>query len=85
MVSKRRILLKALAGSKNIRFSEIMALAEGFGFRLARISGSHHIFIHPNVDVPVNLQEVNGHAKPYQVRQLMKLVEEYDLGLEDNQ
>jgi hypothetical protein len=84
-VSRRRILFKVLAGSKNIRFSEIVALAEGFGFRLTRISGSHHIFIHPNVDVPVNLQEVNGCAKPYQVRQLMKLVEENDLELEDNQ
>jgi hypothetical protein len=85
MVSKRRILLKVLAGSKNIRFNEIVTLAEGFGFRLARISGSHHIFTHPDVDVPVNLQEVNGCAKPYQVRQLMKLVEEHDLSLENSQ
>lgn len=84
MVNRRRILIKALAGSKNIRFSEIIALAEGFGFRLARVSGSHHIFNHPDVDVPINLQEVNGQAKPYQVRQLMKLVEEYALQLEDN-
>lgn len=84
MVNRRRILIKALSRSKNIRFGEIIALAEGFGFRLARVSGSHHIFIHPNVDVPINLQEVNGQAKPYQVRQLMKLVEEYALELEDN-
>ncbi|PKO22283.1 MAG: hypothetical protein CVU38_10240 [Chloroflexi bacterium HGW-Chloroflexi-1] len=85
MVSRRRILLKALAGSRNIRFSEIVSLAEGFGFRLARINGSHHIFIHPDVDEPINLQEVNGQAKPYQVRQFLKLVERYDLKLEDDQ
>jgi len=85
MVSRRRILLKALAGSRNIRFSEIVSLAEGFGFRLARISGSHHIFIHPDVDEPINLQDVNGQAKPYQVRQFLKLVERYDLKLEDDQ
>lgn len=85
MVSRRRILLKALAGSRNIRFSEIISLAEGFGFRLVRVSGSHHIFIHPDVAEPINLQDVNGQAKPYQVRQFLKLVEKYDLKLEDDQ
>ena len=31
----------------------------------------------------VNLQELDGEAKPYQVRQVMKLVERYNLRLED--
>lgn len=31
----------------------------------------------------VNLQSIRGQAKPYQVRQLMRLVERYDLRLED--
>ena len=30
----------------------------------------------------LNLQDVNGQAKPYQVRQLLKLVERYNLKLE---
>jgi predicted RNA binding protein YcfA (HicA-like mRNA interferase family) len=59
------------------------ALAEGFGFRLSRVSGSHHIFTHPDVRELVNLQKVNGKAKPYQIRQLLQLVERYDLRLED--
>lgn len=59
-MKKRKILEKVLAGSKNVRFREMIALAEGFGFRLSRISGSHHIFIHPEVREMVNLQEVNG-------------------------
>ena len=49
-------------------------LAQAFGFRLARTSGSHHIFIHNQVAEPVNLQEVDGKAKAYQVRQFLKLV-----------
>jgi predicted RNA binding protein YcfA (HicA-like mRNA interferase family) len=83
MVNRRRVLLQAIAGSPNIHFNDLVALAEGFGFRLARINGSHHIFSHPAVPAPVNLQEVAGKAKPYQVRQLLKLVEQYQLTLAD--
>ena len=54
-----------------------------FGFRLQRINGSHHIFAHPEVSELVNLQDVNGKAKPYQVKQLLQLVERYDLKMED--
>lgn len=31
----------------------------------------------------VNLQEVDGEAKPYQIRQFLRPVERYDLRLED--
>jgi predicted RNA binding protein YcfA (HicA-like mRNA interferase family) len=77
----RKVLEKALAGSKDIRFNEAVTLAEGFGFRLSRVSGSHHIFVHSQVRELVNLQNVNGKAKPYQIRQLLELVERYDLRL----
>jgi len=30
--------------------------------------GSHHIFVHPQVQELVNLQNVGGKAKPYQIR-----------------
>ncbi len=53
-----------------------------FGFQLDRVNGSHHIFTHPDLAELVNLQEVNGQAKPYQIRQFLKLVEQYHLNLE---
>ncbi|MBI2940677.1 MAG: type II toxin-antitoxin system HicA family toxin [Chloroflexi bacterium] len=80
---ERRLLEKALAGSKNIRFSEMVALIEAFGFRLARVSGSHHVFVHPQVQELVNLQDVDGKAKLYQIHQFLRLVERYDLELGD--
>lgn len=83
MVHRRKVLLKALAGSRNIAFSDMIGLVEGFGFRLSRVSGSHHIFVHPEIVELVNLQEVNGKAKPYQVKQFLRLVEQYHLELED--
>jgi predicted RNA binding protein YcfA (HicA-like mRNA interferase family) len=79
----RKVLEKVLAGSKDIRFNEAIALAEGFGFHLSRVSGSHHIFVHPQVRELVNLQNVNGQTKPYQIRQLLQLVERHDLRLKD--
>lgn len=60
-----------------------MTLIEAFGFVLLRINGSHHIFGHPAIDEQVNIQEVKGKAKPYQVKQFLKLVERHDLHLED--
>jgi len=40
------------------------------------------IFTHPAVKELVNLQNVDGQVKPYQMRQFMDLVERYDLTLE---
>jgi predicted RNA binding protein YcfA (HicA-like mRNA interferase family) len=84
-VSKRKLLQKLLAGSKNIRFDDLTALVEAFGFSLSRVSGSHHIFVHPAVNELVNLQNVHGQVKPYQVRQFLRLVERYNLELEDKE
>ncbi len=60
------------------------ALVEAFGFHLSRVKGSHHIFTHPAVRELVNLQEVDGKAKPYQIRQFLKLVEQYGLEMEED-
>jgi len=38
---------------------------------------------HPEIPRPLNLQSVGGQAKPYQIRQFLKLVEQYNLTLED--
>jgi len=74
-----KLLGKLQAGSKNLRFTDVTACARAVGFRLDRINGSHHIFVHPRCDRLVNLQDVNGKAKPYQVRQLLDLIECYNL------
>ena len=83
-MKKQRLLQRVLAGStKNIGFGEMVALVEAFGFRLSRVTGSHHIFVHAEVTELVNLQEVGGMAKPYQIRQFLKLVERYNLKIGD--
>ncbi|MBC7810043.1 MAG: type II toxin-antitoxin system HicA family toxin [Burkholderiales bacterium] len=84
MVKKSKILQKILSGSKNVRFSEFTVLIEGFGFTLERISGSHHVFSHLVLKQPVSVQpDQNGQAKPYQLKQFIKLIEKHDLKLSD--
>lgn len=79
----RKVYEKVLSGSRNVRFDDVCRLAQGFGFQLDRTSGSHHIFRHPS-GLMLNLQpDRNGQAKPYQVRQLLGLVEENGLYLAD--
>ena len=62
----------------------MVRLAEAFGFRLSRKSGSHRIYVHPRVTELLNLQEVKGKAKPYQIRQFLQRVEQYHLALKDD-
>lgn len=80
-MNKRKLFEKVLASSNNVQFREMITLVEAFGFQLSRIKGSHHIFTHPEIPELLNLQERNGKAKQYQVRQFLQLVEQYNLDL----
>lgn len=82
---KRKQLLRRLTQGalQNVAFTDMVNLVEGFGFRLERTSGSHHIFRHSVTGAKLNLQPYNGEAKPYQIRQFLRLVERLDLKLED--
>ncbi|HWH31838.1 MAG TPA: type II toxin-antitoxin system HicA family toxin [Egibacteraceae bacterium] len=67
----------------NVRFADVVALMRWLGFDLVRVAGSHHVFAHPAVPELVNLQEVRGQAKPYQLRQVVALVQRYALSFEE--
>lgn len=82
---KRKLLEKALSSPGNLRFAEALVLAQAFGFRLTRTSGSHHILTHADIRELLSLQDVQGKAKAYQVRQLLSLVERYNLELEQSE
>jgi len=70
---------------RNVSFDDFVALVEGFGFRSARREGSQQAFVRPGVAEIVNLQPVLGEAKPYQIRQFLRLVEKYNLRLENRE
>jgi predicted RNA binding protein YcfA (HicA-like mRNA interferase family) len=81
-VDERKLLIRLARGElANVAFGDAIRLLECLGFELSRVSGSHHVFAHPDIAELLNLQSIRGQAKPYQLRQLMRLVERYDLGL----
>jgi hypothetical protein len=77
-----RILEKAQRTPSGLRFREAQALAQAAGFHLTRVTGSHRIFTHQSLPELLNLQDVRGQAKAYQVRQLLSLIERYNLRIE---
>lgn len=84
MSKKQKLLQQVLNNPKNVNFKDMVSLIEAFGFTLSRINGSHHIFSHPEISELVNIQNVKGKAKSYQVRQFLSLIETHNLSLEDD-
>lgn len=83
MVKKQKLLKRILNNPKDIGFDDMVKIVESFGFELGRISGSHHIFSHPELSEIINLQNVGGKAKSYQVKQFIAVIERYNLQMRD--
>jgi len=80
----KRILLKARENPEGIRFNDLVKLVEHLGFEEGGGQGSHHVFSHPDLQEIINLQKgKHGKAKPYQVRQALKLIKQYNLRISD--
>ena len=60
----------------SIKFQELVNWLENNGFSLDRVNGSHHIFVHPIIETPVNIQKKkDGTAKAYQVKQAINIID----------
>lgn len=66
-----------------MRYSDFARVIEAFGFRLDRVSGSHHIYKHPRATRVLNIQGKRGEAKLYQIQQLIVMVDELGLTMDD--
>ena len=81
-----KLLEQARNSPNNMRFTDLCKLAELAGFiRRKGRRGSHLLFHHPGIadayDSAIPLQEGHsGKSKPYQVKQLLDLIEGYNLG-----
>jgi predicted RNA binding protein YcfA (HicA-like mRNA interferase family) len=76
-----KLLQQILAGASdaNIAFDDLCSLLTRLGFEV-RTRGSHHLFYQPGVMERINLQRDGSKAKPYQVRQVRKVIVEHNLG-----
>ena len=62
----------------NLRFDNLRLFLLRLGF-IERRGGSHHIFRMEGIRERLNLQRDGSHAKPYQVRQVRKVILKYRL------
>ena len=78
-MEKKEIYERLKKNPRNVRFEEICRAAEFFGFRFKGGKGSHRIFVQSGIRELLNFQEVGGKAKPYQVKQFIRIIEKYNL------
>jgi hypothetical protein len=79
MTATRKILDPMRHEPANIRFADLRKVCESF-FGEPRNNGSSHlIFKTPWPGDPrVNIQDANGKAKPYQVRQVLRAIDKLE-------
>ena len=78
-----KLLDKVKNNSHNARFDDICKLAEAFGFQRKAGKGSHRVYSQKGVTEILNFQNVKGLVKPYQVKQFLWIIEEYDLTMKE--
>lgn len=81
MTKPARVLTRVLSrtADASIRFDELRSLLLHLGFD-ERVRGSHHIFTKKDIEEILNLQPRGSQAKPYQVKQVRRIVVRYKLG-----
>ena len=66
----------------NVRFRDFVRLLGAFGFQRSRVRGSHQWFFHEKDRVGVSIQSLGSDAKPYQLRELLRLIDRYNWTLD---
>jgi hypothetical protein len=80
MSNCQKLYEQAQHSAANFRFDDLCTLAECYGWEFKRQKGSHKIYenksLTPEQGRTMNFQNLNGNAKPYQVKQLLAAIEE---------
>lgn len=79
MTQRRKLIEKCRNNPGGIRFRELCLLAENLGFHKRGGKGSHVVYEKNGVEEIQTFQDRNGMAKPYQVKQLLAVMDKYDL------
>ena len=80
MGSRRKLYDRIVGGRSdtNISFSQTRSMLLYLSFE-ERVSGSHHVFFKEGIEEIINLQDVAGKCKPYQVKQMRAVLKKYNL------
>ena len=80
-VSSRAKLLVAIRNNpKDVRFSDACKVAGWLGFTAKGGKGDHCVFQRPGELFSLNFQNRGGKIKPYQARQLIRMMYKYPIG-----
>jgi hypothetical protein len=85
MASPEKTRWRVLQGTSDasISFADLRSMLLHLGFQ-ERIRGSHPIFSRQGVEEILNLQPKGAQAKPYQVKQVRKVLLRYRMGGTDH-
>lgn len=70
------------AHRKPIAFRDLEKLLKAYGFTHVRTTGSHRQYTHPRIPRAFPVQPEGKDAKRYQLRELLALIDQYDLHME---
>jgi predicted RNA binding protein YcfA (HicA-like mRNA interferase family) len=80
--AKALLQIRNPAAEQSLRFQDLVYVLLRLGFVERRVRGSHHVLTRAGVPEIVNLQpRRDGIGKPYQVRQIRRLILSYGLHL----
>ena len=83
MVKPAKLFQRLLQGSRNLSFRDFQRLLEAFGFRLVRVSGSHHVYGRQGLERPLIVQPNGKDAKTYQIEQFLDMVQDHGLSMDE--
>ena len=78
-MNKKEIINKLKNNNKNIKYSDFCSILKYFGFVCKRQRGSHRLYSRVGVKELLNIQNVNGEIKPYQIKQFLNIIKKYNL------
>ena len=74
-----KLIETARVSPDRLRFRELCALCGHFGMKLRKTKGSHRVYKREDPKFTLSVQDNDGMAKPYQVKQLLDKVREHRL------
>jgi predicted RNA binding protein YcfA (HicA-like mRNA interferase family) len=74
-----KLLEKARQSPANFSYKDLVQLAVMVGFEKKGGKGGHELFKHPLGPPRMNFQNVHGKAKDYQVKQLIRYIDDHNL------
>lgn len=76
MSKRKKRLQKIRQNPKAVTFDDMRSVMEDLGFQLKHITGSHHIFEHPDVSDKFSLPFQRPHVNSVYVKRLLELIQQ---------